>query len=128
MSAARYFGYRTEAGVRVLKEAKTVGLPLPVPETISGITRPPGLMGYGGSGPAQLALAILTDAVGEKKGAVHYQDFKFAVISGLSHDKVGTEPRRRSGVVRTGNSRVSRGVATRTIMSDRRGKPRAGAQ
>jgi len=39
--------------------------------------------GYGGSRPAQLALALLADAVGDEIGQVHYQDFKRAVVSGL---------------------------------------------
>ena len=38
--------------------------------------------GYGGSGPAQLALALLTDALGDLEKAVqHYQDFKGAVVA-----------------------------------------------
>ena len=41
--------------------------------------------GYGGSGPAQLALALLVDALGDVEVAeAHYQDFKREVISGLS--------------------------------------------
>ena len=39
--------------------------------------------GYCGSGPAQLALAILVDATGDKELALrHYQDFKFQFVSG----------------------------------------------
>lgn len=38
--------------------------------------------GYGGSGPAQLALAILLEVTGSKEIALaHYQDFKRDVIS-----------------------------------------------
>jgi hypothetical protein len=36
--------------------------------------------GYGGSGPAQLALAIMLELTGKPDG---YQDFKFSVIAGL---------------------------------------------
>jgi hypothetical protein len=36
--------------------------------------------GYGGSGPAQLALAIMLRLTGKAEG---YQDFKFKVIAGL---------------------------------------------
>lgn len=43
--------------------------------------------GYGGSGPAQLALAILTDAIGATRAEVLYQDFKWQVIAGLQADK-----------------------------------------
>lgn len=40
--------------------------------------------GYAGSGPAQLALALCADALGDDKAAVRvYQPFKFAVIAGL---------------------------------------------
>ena len=36
--------------------------------------------GYGGSGPAQLALAIMLKLTGKSDG---YQDFKFKVIAGI---------------------------------------------
>jgi len=40
--------------------------------------------GYAGSGPAQLALAILADHYKEKKKALEvYQSFKFAVVTKL---------------------------------------------
>lgn len=43
--------------------------------------------GYGGSGPAQLALALLLDATGDKKTAEkHYQRFKADYISGLQDE------------------------------------------
>lgn len=39
--------------------------------------------GYGGSGPAQLALALLVDALGDVELAeTHYQDFKFELVAG----------------------------------------------
>ena len=41
--------------------------------------------GYGGSGPAQLALAILADSVGERLALEHYQEFKHLVVAGLPH-------------------------------------------
>lgn len=46
--------------------------------------------GYGGNGPAQLALAILLDYYGHEKLVMilaNYQDFKFRVIAGLSMDE-----------------------------------------
>lgn len=44
--------------------------------------------GYGGSGPAQLALAILADYFADDDEALHvYQDFKFAVIAGIQDDE-----------------------------------------
>lgn len=40
--------------------------------------------GYGGSGPAQLALAILADHLGDDHAALAlYQDFKFNVVAAL---------------------------------------------
>jgi hypothetical protein len=44
--------------------------------------------GYGGSGPAQLALAILADALGDDKAALRlHQRYKFMVIGALPRDK-----------------------------------------
>jgi hypothetical protein len=44
--------------------------------------------GYGGSGPAQAALALLADALGDDERAVRlHQGFKFAVIGGLDRDE-----------------------------------------
>ncbi len=44
--------------------------------------------GYSGSGPAQLALALLADALGDDEEAQrHYQDFKFKVVGRLPHDR-----------------------------------------
>lgn len=42
--------------------------------------------GYGGSGPAQLALALLADHLGDDAEAVKlHQDFKFVVVAKLDH-------------------------------------------
>ena len=39
--------------------------------------------GYSGSGPAQLALALLLDATSEPDKAMsYYQDFKFSIVAG----------------------------------------------
>lgn len=44
--------------------------------------------GYGGSGPAQLALAILADFLRDDRAALeHYQQFKFALVAGLTADR-----------------------------------------
>lgn len=40
--------------------------------------------GYGGSGPAQLALALCADAVGDERALDVYQYFKFRVVATLS--------------------------------------------
>ena len=42
--------------------------------------------GYCGSGPAQLALAILCDLIGEDAAKLRYQKFKAGVISGMPRD------------------------------------------
>lgn len=44
--------------------------------------------GYAGSGPAQLAFAILLDHFGDiARATFYYQDFKFRVIAGLPTDE-----------------------------------------
>jgi hypothetical protein len=40
--------------------------------------------GYGGSGPAQLALAILADCCGDDLAVTHHQAFKWAVIARIT--------------------------------------------
>jgi len=43
--------------------------------------------GYGGSGPAQLALALLADCLGDEQEAIEWhQDFKSAVVAGLPRE------------------------------------------
>ena len=42
--------------------------------------------GYGGSGPAQLALAILADASDDETAMQHYQQFKSDIISQFQSD------------------------------------------
>lgn len=39
--------------------------------------------GYGGSGPAQLALAILLEYADEKFALANYQQFKFDMLTGM---------------------------------------------
>jgi Family of unknown function (DUF6166) len=43
--------------------------------------------GYEGSGPAQLALALLCDTIGESKATLLYQDFKRFFVAALSPDE-----------------------------------------
>jgi hypothetical protein len=42
--------------------------------------------GYGGSGPAQLALAILADCCGDELAVTYHQPFKWAVIARFPAD------------------------------------------
>lgn len=85
--AARYSGRRTEGGTEVLRHAEDGGTsPLPMRLDLRNHS-PTGLeWGYGGSGPAQLALAILADAIGDREAQRHYQDFKWKLIAGLDKD------------------------------------------
>ena len=42
--------------------------------------------GYSGSGPAQLALALLSDCLGDEEAAVQWhQDYKRAIVAGLPY-------------------------------------------
>ena len=41
--------------------------------------------GYGGSGPAQLALALLLEFTDEETARKNYQNFKWEIISPLPH-------------------------------------------
>jgi hypothetical protein len=42
--------------------------------------------GYGGSGPAQLALALVADHLGDTEQALNiYQRFKWAIVAELPH-------------------------------------------
>ena len=43
--------------------------------------------GYGGSGPAQLALAMLADLFGDETALEEYQAFKFDVVADLDGDR-----------------------------------------
>jgi hypothetical protein len=84
--ASRYVGYRTGDGVSVRKEGQDGRMvPLPMRNDLRNHSPTGPEWGYGGSGPAQLALAILSDAIGERAALDSYQDFKFAVVSGLPH-------------------------------------------
>jgi hypothetical protein len=92
MNAKRFYvGQRDLSGCSVLV---TDDLSSPVSEMSPLPTRldlfnhsPTGFeWGYGGSGPSQLALAILADATGDDDYALdHYHDFKRNVVAGLNH-------------------------------------------
>lgn len=43
--------------------------------------------GYGGSGPAQLALAILAIELGDQDALRYYQEFKHSLIANIKDDK-----------------------------------------
>jgi hypothetical protein len=86
-----YVGERTQEGCEVDvidKDAPGGGYPLP-PRLDLRNHSPTGYeWGYAGSGPAQLSLALLADALGDdEKAQQHYQDFKFKVVGRLPHDR-----------------------------------------
>ncbi len=86
-----YVGKRAPEGCQVDvidKDAPDCGYPL-LPRFNLRNHSPAGFeWGYAGSGPAQLALALLADALGDDERAQrHYQDFKFKVIGRLPHDR-----------------------------------------
>jgi hypothetical protein len=75
-----YEGYRTKAGPIVTVNGDLLDLRLDLHNH-----SPDGLeWGYGGSGPSQLALAILADHLGNDEQALNlYQRFKWEVIAKL---------------------------------------------
>src|SRR5688500_10462997 len=80
----RYVGRRTKGGVTVTRECDD-GRSEPLPLRLDLWNHSPGGFewGYAGSGPAQLALAMLSDVVGDRRARPNYQQFKFDVITKL---------------------------------------------
>jgi hypothetical protein len=84
----RYLGYRAAGRVSVFREDRDGHLAsLAMRNDLRNHSPTGPEWGYSGSGPAQLALAILSDAIGEHEALGHYQDFQSAVVSGLPHDR-----------------------------------------
>jgi len=76
----RYEGRRRFWATRVTVD----GRPLPFRRDLRCHSPAEFEWGYGGSGPAQLALAILADHLGDDQEALNlYQRFKWAVVAGL---------------------------------------------
>ena len=82
-----YHGMRTEHGCTVVVEedGEFTGLAL---RTDLRNHSPDGFeWGFGGSGPAQLALALAADVLGDDEKAQElYQRLKFKLIGGLPHE------------------------------------------
>jgi hypothetical protein len=76
----RYEGRRTGQGVEVTVDGQPLNHRLDLWDH-----SPTGFeWGYAGSGPAQLALALLADCLGDDQEAIEWhQDFKAAVVAGL---------------------------------------------
>ena len=67
-----------------LRQAATSSRPLPLHLELRNHSPTGFAWGYGGSGPAQLAVAILMDATGEPTLALrHHQEFKLRFVTGL---------------------------------------------
>jgi hypothetical protein len=83
-----YTGYRRPDGcvVKVHEhDGMTRDLPLRLDLRNHSPTGPE--WGYGGSGPAQLALALAADVLGDDEQAQRvYQDLKFKLVGRLPHD------------------------------------------
>jgi hypothetical protein len=99
-----YVGSRQEDG----REVVTVdGQPLD-PRFDLVMCSPSGFAwGYGGSGPAQLAIAILADCVGPAEAQRFYHEFKWQVIAVLEIDRPWslTEDEVRAWVARAKHQR-----------------------
>ncbi len=82
-----YTGHRTEGGCAVVVSASDAGRGLD-PRFDLRIHSPSGFeWGYGGSGPAQLALALAADVLGDDEAALDvYQRLKFHVVGRLPTD------------------------------------------
>jgi hypothetical protein len=81
-----YTGRRTPDGTTVLRPD---GTPLPLRLDLRNHSPTGFEWGYGGSGPAQLALALLADAAGDDEVALkYYQEFKRLVVAHLEDNWV----------------------------------------
>lgn len=78
-----YEGIRTANGCTVTANGK----PLPLRHDLRNHSPTGPEWGFCGSGPAQLALALLADALGDDELAQdHYQKFKFRVVAGFEKE------------------------------------------
>jgi len=79
-----YEGTRIEGACKVTVD----GSPLPLRHDLRNHSPTGAEWGYGGSGPAQLALALLADALGDDELAErHYQKFKFEVVARFEKER-----------------------------------------
>ena len=78
----RYEGIRHERSGEVLVD----GVPLNVRFDLRKHSPTGFEWGYHGSGPAQLALALLADCVGDDLAVTLYQEFKRRVVANLPED------------------------------------------
>jgi hypothetical protein len=82
MSDKHYQGTRTASSVAVWRVIKGVAKKLPLRLDLWNHSPDGFQWGYGGSGPAQLALAILADALGNEDLAIElHQTFKWEFVA-----------------------------------------------
>jgi hypothetical protein len=85
MVFTRYHGWRDEKGAHVAVYSGSGSRPLPLRLDLDNHSPTGFEWGYGGSGPAQLALALLADALQDDGAALRlHQPFKWQVIAKLS--------------------------------------------
>ena len=77
-----YEGIRTDEGCTVTVDGRPLNMRL---DLRMHADRPE--WGYAGSGPAQLALAILADAIGDDEALDFHQKFKRTVVAGLERER-----------------------------------------
>lgn len=86
-NSTMYRGRRTEEGAHVWRERDSLKSPLPLRLDLWSHSPAGFEWGYHGSGPAQLALAILADALGDDVTAVGFhQRFKRMVVAKFDHE------------------------------------------
>jgi hypothetical protein len=95
-----YRGTRTDQGCEVVVEEDGTSRPLAPRHDLRNHSPTGFEWGYSGSGPAQLALALATDVIGDDERAQDiYQRLKFKLIGGLPKEGwVLTEDRIRSAI------------------------------
>ena len=85
-----YHGFCDEDGERhvvVIECGSVVGRPLPLRLDLANKSPSGFAWGYGGSGPAQLALALCADALdGDEAALAVFQEFKQAVLVPLNEE------------------------------------------
>jgi hypothetical protein len=78
-----YVGTRQGGRIVTVQEPGVKDRPLAVRHDLRNHSPDGFEWGYGGSGPAQLALALLADVVVGERALRSYQDFKFMVVGKL---------------------------------------------
>lgn len=88
MSPVTYTGLRrADGGATVHKQVDDLApTELPMRNDIRNHSPDGAEWGYGGSGPAQLSLALLADVLGDEAAQDLYQRFKRAVVAGFSRE------------------------------------------